>query len=52
MNILDIGNSINPNMFLEETILQLEKDFLMIGVYFDIEKPISTFNEVLKLPFT
>lgn len=36
MNILDIGNSINPNMFLEVAILQLEKDFLMIGVYFDI----------------
>ena len=51
MNISEIANSIKSHMFLEETILQLEKDFLMIGVHFDIEKPISTFNEVLTFTF-
>tara|TARA_Y100001958_G_C20697592_1_gene205144 strand:- start:23 stop:265 length:243 start_codon:yes stop_codon:yes gene_type:complete len=30
MNILEIGNSIKSNIFLEETILQLEKDFTKI----------------------
>ena len=30
MNILEIWNSIKSNIFLEETILQLEKDFTKI----------------------
>lgn len=51
MNKLEIEKSIKSNMFLEETILQLEKDFLMIGVHFDFEKPISTFMEVFTFTF-
>ena len=51
MNKLELEKSIKSNMFLEETILQLEKDFLMIGVHFDFEKPISTFKEVFTFTF-
>ena len=46
-----IRKSIKSNIFLEETILQLEKDFVMIGVHFDIEKPISIFKEVCIFTF-
>ena len=37
MDIIEVDNSIKSNKFLNETALQLEKDFLMIGIHFDIE---------------
>ena len=37
MDIIEVDNSIKSNKFLNEMVLQLEKDFLMIGIHFDIE---------------
>ena len=35
------------NKFLIETTFQLEKDFLNIGVNFDIEKPVQDYGKLL-----
>ncbi|MBC8265983.1 MAG: hypothetical protein H8E84_03365 [Flavobacteriales bacterium] len=44
MNLISVQSQIKANQYLEETITQLEKDFLMIGINFDIEKPVANYK--------
>ena len=46
MYLSEVNNSIQNNNFLNETVSQIKKDFLMVGVNFDIEKPVSSFNKL------
>ena len=46
MNSLTIQSVIIANQLLPETVKQLEKDFLMIGVNFDIEKPVKDYKKL------
>ena len=41
MEIQKIDSYLKSGDFLEETINQLAKDFLMVGVNFDIEKQVK-----------
>ena len=41
---MSVNSQIKANQYLAETLAQLEKDFLMIGVNFDIEKPIVEYK--------
>ena len=53
MYLEKVNDSIEDNSFLNETVEQLEKDFLMVGVNFDVSKPVlnysSLFNFTLHL---
>ena len=53
MYLEKVNDSIEKNSFLNETVEQLEKDFLMVGVNFDVPKPVlnysSLFNFTLHL---
>ena len=53
MYLEKVNDSIEENSFLNETVEQLEKDFLMVGVNFDVPKPVlsysSLFNFMLHL---
>ena len=53
MYLEKVNDSIEENSFLNETVEQLEKDFLMVGVTFDVPKPVlsyfSLFNFTLHL---
>ena len=53
MYLEKVNDSIEENSFLNETVEQLEKDFLMVGVNFDVPKPVlsyfSLFNFTLHL---
>ena len=53
MYLEKVNDSIEENPFLNETVEQLEKDFLMVGVNFDVPKPVlsyfSLFNFTLHL---
>lgn len=51
MDIIEVDNSIKSNKFLNETALQLEKDFLMIGFHFDIEHFIFTYKDIFSFTF-
>ena len=44
MDLTSVNAQIKANQYLVETLAQLEKDFLMIGVSFDIEKPIVKYK--------
>ena len=44
MDLISINAQVKANQYLVETLTQLEKDFLMIGVSFDIEKPIVEYK--------
>ena len=44
MDLISVNAQIKANQYLAETLAQLEKDFLMIGVNFDIEKPIVEYK--------
>ena len=46
MELTNINAQLKANQYLQETIAQVEKDFLMIGVNFDIEKPASDYNSL------
>ena len=46
MDLIRIDDAIMANEFLKETTFQLEKDFLNIGVNFDIEKPIHDYKQL------
>ena len=53
MYLEKVNDSIEENSCLNETVEQLEKDFLMAGVHFDVPKPVlnysSLFNFTLHL---
>ena len=51
MNLLEVNNSIQNNLFLQETAQQLEKDFLMIGINFDIDTPVSDYKYLFSLTY-
>lgn len=51
MDIIEVDNSIKSNKFLNETALQLEKDFLMIGFHFDIEHFVFTYKDIFSFTF-
>ena len=46
MYLEEINNSIEKNSFLNETVEQLEKDFLMVGVNFDVPKPVLSYSSL------
>jgi len=51
MYLLKVDDSIEDNSFLNETVAQLEKDFLMIGVNFDIPKPVLCYSSLFNFTF-
>ena len=51
MYLEKVNDSIKENSFLNETVEQLEKDFLMIGVDFDVPKPILNYSSLLNFTF-
>ena len=51
MNLLKVNNSIQNNLFLQETAQQLEKDFLMIGINFDIDTPVSDYRYLFSFTY-
>ena len=51
MDIIEVDNSIKSNKFLNETALQLEKDFLMIRIHFDIEQCVFTYKDIFSFTF-
>ena len=46
MDLKKINDTIMANKFLIETTFQLEKDFLNIGVNFDIQKPVQNYKQL------
>ena len=46
MDLVKIIDAIKSNKFLIETTFQLEKDFLSIGVNFDIQKPVQDYKQL------
>ena len=51
MDLIKINDAIMTNEFLIETTFQLEKDFLMVGVNFDIEKPVESYKDLFSFTF-
>jgi len=46
MDLATVNAKIKANHFLSKTIAQLEKDFLAVGVNFDIEKPVKDYKQL------
>ena len=46
MYLEKVNDSIEENSFLNETVEQLEKDFLMVGVNFDVPKPVLSYSSL------
>ena len=46
MYLAKVNDSIEENSFLNETVEQLEKDFLMVGVNFDVPKPVLSYSSL------
>ena len=46
MDLIKISDTVMTNEFLIETTFQLEKDFLNIGVNFDIQKPVQDYKQL------
>ena len=46
-----VNDSIEENSFLNETVEQLEKDFLMVGVNFDVPKPVLSYSSLFNFTF-
>ena len=51
MYLEKVNDFIKENSFLNETAEQLEKDFLMIGVNFDVPKPILNYSSLFNFTF-
>jgi len=51
MYLEKVNDFIKENSFLNETVEQLEKDFLMIGVNFDVPKPILNYSSLFNFTF-
>ena len=51
MYLEKVNDSIEENSFLNETAEQLEKYFLMIGVNFDVPKPILNYSSLFNFTF-
>jgi len=46
MDLTAVNAKIQSNQFLNETTTQLEKDFLTVGVNFDIDKPVKDYKQL------
>ena len=46
MELTNINAQLKANQYLQETLAQLEKDFLMIGVGFDVEKRVPDYKSL------
>lgn len=46
MELTNINAQLKANQYLQETLAQVEKDFLMIGINFDIEKPAPDYKSL------
>ena len=51
MDLVFVQSHIKTNQYLSETVLQLEKDFLMIGVNFDIQKPVADYKTLFSFTY-
>ena len=51
MEIQKIDSYLKSGDFLEETVNQLVKDFLMVGVNFDIEKQVKNYKYLFDFTF-
>ena len=52
MDLIKVSKLIASNKFLIETTFQLEKDFLNIGVNFDIKKPVQDYKQLFSFAST
>ena len=52
MELIKVNDTIIANKFLIETTFQLEKDFLNIGVNFDIQKPVQDYKQLFSFAST
>ena len=46
MDLATVTAKIKANHFLSQTTTQLEKDFLSVGVNFDIDKPVQDYKQL------
>jgi hypothetical protein len=46
VGLININDTIMANELLTETTFQLEKDFLNIGLNFNIQKPVRNYNQL------
>ena len=46
MDLATVNAKIKANHFLAQTTTQLEKDFLTVGINFDIEKPVKDYKQL------
>ena len=46
MDLIAVDAKIQANQFLNETTTQLEKDFLTVGINFDITKPVKNYTQL------
>ena len=46
MDLIVVDDKIQANKFLNETTTQLEKDFLSLGINFDITKPLKNYTQL------
>lgn len=46
MELTNINAQLKTNQYLQETVAQVEKDFFMIGINFDIEKPAPDYKSL------
>ena len=52
MDLIKINETIRDNELLIQTNFQLEKDFLNIGVNFDIQKPVIDYKQLFSFAST
>ncbi len=48
MDLVALDAQLKANEYLEETVVQLEKDFLMVGINFDIIKPVKNYTQLFE----
>ena len=51
MDLVYINRKIQSNIYLTETLQQLEKDFSMTGIDFDITKPVYSYKHLFDFTF-
>ena len=51
MDLVSVQSKIKANQYLSETVVQLEKDFLMIGINFDIQKPVADYKTLFSFTY-
>ena len=51
MDLVSVQFQIKANQYLSKTVLQLEKDFLLIGINFNIQKPVSDYKALFTFAY-